>query len=419
MGPIIAATFGTVIKDKKLQRFGVTNELLGIALVTAVGFVFGLIVCLVDSRFREGGSSTEEMMGRSLLHSVIVGIIVAIPSGIAVAIGILGENFGSLAGVAISASLLPPAVNSGLMFALAVIYKMFEADPLRFNNLIATTHYSNHQSVELAVMGLISMCVTLTNVICIYAMAVLFLKIKEVAGPSLPESKYRQFWRHDIKIARDYNRAHTAQEDQSSLRLTLENEIAGYEAQDSSLGAEIKRRLEQRFAANQTTWSPTTAAASLSLTHNYRDTTRRRTSIHDLFGQVNKNNNNNGQPTASLPTPMNPRLAAICNDQFAQNLRLSELVYRRASIPAHHMPSQRVKVTPAMNCIREQSPQPARGRRLDRLNSASSSNGATSVGRVETAMTTRKAHKFLVIPVRGEGHDDKPADADAKPHAAT
>jgi uncharacterized membrane protein len=41
-----------------------------------------------------------------------VGLLVAIPSGAAVAIGILVDNTASLVGVAISASLLPPAVNA-------------------------------------------------------------------------------------------------------------------------------------------------------------------------------------------------------------------------------------------------------------------------------------------------------------------
>ena len=41
-----------------------------------------------------------------------VGISIALPSGAGVALSVLGGNAGSLVGVAISASLLPPAVNS-------------------------------------------------------------------------------------------------------------------------------------------------------------------------------------------------------------------------------------------------------------------------------------------------------------------
>lgn len=49
------------------------------------------------------------------MHSLIVGILTALPSGAAVAIAILGENVGSLVGVAISASILPPAVNTVIL----------------------------------------------------------------------------------------------------------------------------------------------------------------------------------------------------------------------------------------------------------------------------------------------------------------
>ena len=47
-----------------------------------------------------------------MLRSLWVGLLIAIPSGAGVAFAILGGNTGSLVGVAISASLLPPAVNA-------------------------------------------------------------------------------------------------------------------------------------------------------------------------------------------------------------------------------------------------------------------------------------------------------------------
>jgi len=42
----------------------------------------------------------------------VTGFIIAFVSGMAVALSVLGDNQGSLVGVAISASLLPPAVNA-------------------------------------------------------------------------------------------------------------------------------------------------------------------------------------------------------------------------------------------------------------------------------------------------------------------
>jgi uncharacterized membrane protein len=52
------------------------------------------------------------------------GALIAIPSGIGVALSILGDNTSSLVGVAISASLLPPAVNTGMLVALAIFVRV-------------------------------------------------------------------------------------------------------------------------------------------------------------------------------------------------------------------------------------------------------------------------------------------------------
>lgn len=112
MHPILAATFGAVIKDHKLQYWGMANELIGIFMCIFVGFIFGLITCGFDYSFGSDKALTQEMLMRTDMHSVIVGICIALPSGAAVAIAILGNNFGGLVGLAISASLLPPAVNT-------------------------------------------------------------------------------------------------------------------------------------------------------------------------------------------------------------------------------------------------------------------------------------------------------------------
>lgn len=127
MGPILAATFGAAIKDHQLQYWGVKNEIIGILLCILVGFLFGVINCSFDYLFRVEKylMITTEMENRMSFHSVIVGIMIALPSGAAVAIAVLGENFGSLVGVAISASLLPPAVNtvnSFLKFQISLNY---------------------------------------------------------------------------------------------------------------------------------------------------------------------------------------------------------------------------------------------------------------------------------------------------------
>ena len=87
------------------------------------------------------------MLSRGEARALWVGILIAVPSGAGVALSVLGGNAGSLGqykfiyyisnlaishgrqinnknaflvGVAISASLLPPAVNCGIFWALAL-----------------------------------------------------------------------------------------------------------------------------------------------------------------------------------------------------------------------------------------------------------------------------------------------------------
>ncbi|KAL9928083.1 uncharacterized protein ACN427_004118 [Glossina fuscipes fuscipes] len=252
MGPIIAAIFGTVIKDSSLGKLGLKNELFGIFTAIFVGFIFGMIVCAIDERYGIGEGLTTEMLSRCELHSLIVGLFTAIASGAAAAIGILGGNTGSLVGVAISASLLPPAVNSGLLWSFAVIYKIYENDESRFSNVVPSSIYSKNQATELAILGSISTCLTICNVICVYLMGILVLKIKEIA-PVISRNN-REFWKHDIKIARDLNRigfdtdtaiideyANLPKEDQKALGIST---------------SDFLRTIHMDEASYQNTWSP-------------------------------------------------------------------------------------------------------------------------------------------------------------------
>uniref|UniRef100_A0A0K8V4S4 Uncharacterized protein MJ1221 n=1 Tax=Bactrocera latifrons TaxID=174628 RepID=A0A0K8V4S4_BACLA len=231
MGPIIAAIFGTAIKDPTLRTLGLRNE-------------------LIDERYGNGEGLTAEMLSRSELHSLLVGLFTAIPSGAAAAVAILGGNIGSLVGVAISASLLPPAINAGVLWALALIYTLFETDDSRFNIVVKSHSFSNNQATELVTLGAISMLVTISNIICVYIMGVLVLKVKEIA-PAISRN-HREFWKHDIKIARglpkngiDTNAlidefANLPQEDQKTLGIDYD----------------LLRTLRLDDASYQNTWSP-------------------------------------------------------------------------------------------------------------------------------------------------------------------
>ena len=64
-----------------------------------------------------------------MLRGLWVGVLIALPSGAGVALSVLGGNTGSLVGVAISASLLPPAVNSVSNYRTMCLYGTLIANP--------------------------------------------------------------------------------------------------------------------------------------------------------------------------------------------------------------------------------------------------------------------------------------------------
>ena len=62
------------------------------------------------------------MMVRGDYKDMPLDVLIAILSGAGAALSVLGNNTASMVGVAISASLLPPAVNAGLLWAVAILH---------------------------------------------------------------------------------------------------------------------------------------------------------------------------------------------------------------------------------------------------------------------------------------------------------
>lgn len=131
---------------------------------------------------------TGEMAGRGSVSGLIVGIGIALPSGVGVALSVLGNNTSSLVGVAISASLLPPAVNCGMCYAYALI------GPYLHGDSVDPVQYFN--------IGSVSFLLTILNILCVYIAASLMYKVKEV----VPLPSKTRFWAHDVAVARNFSR---------------------------------------------------------------------------------------------------------------------------------------------------------------------------------------------------------------------
>lgn len=127
----------------------------------------------------------EEMLSRGTMTTFLAGIPIAFFSGIGVALSVLDDSTSSLVGVAISASLLPPAVNAGMLWIFAAVENSEWA-------LVKNSSGANFHR-----MGFISLSLTVANVVVVWLAAALMFRIKEV----LPLKKKRVFW-DDLKIAR-------------------------------------------------------------------------------------------------------------------------------------------------------------------------------------------------------------------------
>jgi hypothetical protein len=86
------------------------------------GFFFGMIALNFTEHWADQAWPTNMMRERGLPRVAWVGTLVAFPSGCAVAISLLSGNEASLVGVAISVSLLPPAVNTVIHLILILLY---------------------------------------------------------------------------------------------------------------------------------------------------------------------------------------------------------------------------------------------------------------------------------------------------------
>ena len=103
-------------------------------LAFAVGVLAGCVLgpLIISTHF--GGEwvlHSNEILSRGDPVALIAGTVLAAPSGVALTLCITGGTSAALVGVAISSSLLPPLVNSGICVTLALASKLLWHHPLQ------------------------------------------------------------------------------------------------------------------------------------------------------------------------------------------------------------------------------------------------------------------------------------------------
>jgi len=120
MGPILSAAFGLAVRDWELFRESALAECRAAAATSAIGLLIGFAFGDLSVDYGASAIPTREMSSRGQVETLISGAVIAAASGVVVGSSITSDGVNSLVGVAISASLLPPLVNSGLLIAFAV-----------------------------------------------------------------------------------------------------------------------------------------------------------------------------------------------------------------------------------------------------------------------------------------------------------
>ena len=186
IGPIVGMTFGMIVWDLKMFWTSFRNELLGLLVCWISGAIMGLAVGTlynVDNSKGPMGDNTE-MSSRGQYEALYWGSIIAFASGIGVALGTSSYQISALIGVAISAALLPPIVNSGVCLGASLI--MF-VRPNQSDHIIIHTWVKT---------GIISMTLFLINWVLLFISAIIMLRLKNLhsfANAAKIDQNYSKF----------------------------------------------------------------------------------------------------------------------------------------------------------------------------------------------------------------------------------
>ena len=168
MGPMLGIALGYVIKDWDLSVRGTYNETIALLLSFAVGAILAIMMPILQPDMLAGvladwgdgavqNITLTEITRRGILFSNL-DIGIAIFSGAAVAVSVTKGDMSSLVGVAISAALMPPAVNVGMMITLGILAGSWSA----------------------VVIGILSFLLLTMNIILIAVAAYFMFRIKKV-----------------------------------------------------------------------------------------------------------------------------------------------------------------------------------------------------------------------------------------------
>ncbi len=119
MGPILGMTMGYRVADWPLFKTGFINEMKMASATYLIGCLFGLILGDVGNTYKWPNS---QMMPEGQAFNLIISIIVSAAAGMVLGVSMTATGGNALVGTAISAGLLPPLVNAGMLMVYSAVY---------------------------------------------------------------------------------------------------------------------------------------------------------------------------------------------------------------------------------------------------------------------------------------------------------
>ena len=162
MGPVMGMAYAATIQDFKMFRIAYVTELLSLLTCIAVGVIVSS--CMIPFFDLPEEWPTFEQLNGAEMRNFWIGIPVAFSSGLGVAVSALDKQTSSLVGVAISASLLPHAINAGMLWTTLFF---FDKD--------------TNDAHDFGVEGVISLGLTLVNILIIIISSMIMFRVKEVS----------------------------------------------------------------------------------------------------------------------------------------------------------------------------------------------------------------------------------------------
>jgi uncharacterized hydrophobic protein (TIGR00341 family) len=108
LGPIIGTSFGTITNDRKMLQRSLFTEFIGIIIAVCIGLMLGF----------SNPEIPEGSVMRAFATPTLADFGLGIASGLAAALCIVSGLATFLVGIAVATSILPPAVNMGLLLTM-------------------------------------------------------------------------------------------------------------------------------------------------------------------------------------------------------------------------------------------------------------------------------------------------------------